>query len=71
MDDRVKDPAAFSRQRCRGVYLDAGTVRSIAPSGETTATPRVAGDTVFIPRGRAHIEECIVGPRRDIVIELK
>jgi hypothetical protein len=53
------------------IYLDAGTVRSIAPSGETTATPRLAGDTVFLPRGRAHIEECIDGPRRDIIIELK
>ena len=53
------------------VYLDAGTVRSIALSGETTATPRLAGDAVFIPRGRAHIEECIDGPRRDIIIELK
>ena len=26
---------------------------------------------VFNPRGRAHIEECIDGPRRDIIIELK
>jgi hypothetical protein len=53
------------------VYLDAGTVRSIALSGEATATPRAAGDTVFIARGRAHVEECIEGPRRDIIIELK
>ena len=67
----LKTPPHFHDKDVVAVYLDAGTVQSIAPSGETTATPRLAGDTVFIPRGRAHIEECIDGPRRDIVIELK
>ena len=67
----LKTPRHFHDKDVVVVYLDAGTVRSIALSGETTATPRLAGDTVFIRRGRAHIEECIDGPRRDIVIELK
>ena len=66
-----KTPQHFHDKDVVAVYLDAGTVRSIALSGETAATPRLAGDTVFIPRGRAHSEECIDGPRRDIIIELK
>jgi quercetin dioxygenase-like cupin family protein len=67
----LRTPPHFHDKDVVAIYLDAGTVRSIALSGETTATPRLAGDTVFIPRGRAHIEECIDGPRRDIIIELK
>jgi uncharacterized RmlC-like cupin family protein len=67
----LKTPQHFHDKDVVAVYLDAGTVRSIGLSGETTATPRSAGDTVFIPGGRAHIEECIDGPRRDIIIELK
>lgn len=67
----LKTPPHFHDKDIVAVYLDTGTVRSIALSGEITATPRLAGDTVFIRRGRAHIEECIEGPRRDIVIELK
>lgn len=67
----LKTPPHFHDKDVVVVYLDAGTVRSIALSGETTATPRSAGNAVFISRGRAHIEECIEGPRRDIVIELK
>jgi hypothetical protein len=66
-----KTPPHFHDKDVVAVYLGAGTVRSVALSGETTATPRLAGDTVFLPRGRAHIEECIDGPRRDIIIELK
>jgi hypothetical protein len=67
----LKTPPHFHDKDVVVVYLDAGTVRSIALSGETTATPRLAGDTVFGARGRAHIEECVAGPRRDIIIELK
>ena len=67
----LKTPRHFHDKDVVAVYLDAGTVRSMALSGETAATPRLAGDTVFLPRGRAHIEECIDGPRRDIIIELK
>jgi quercetin dioxygenase-like cupin family protein len=67
----LRTPPHFHDKDVVAIYLDAGTVRSIAPSGETTETPRLAGDTVFIRRGRAHIEECIDGPRRDIIIELK
>ena len=67
----LKTPPHFHDKDVVAVYLDAGTVRSIALSGETTATPRLAGDTVFNPRGRAHTEECIDGPRRDTIIELK
>ena len=66
-----RTPPHFHDKDVVAIYLDAGTVRSIASSGEITATPRVAGETVFIPRGRAHIEECVDGPRRDIIIELK
>ncbi len=66
-----KTPPHFHDKDVVAVYLGAGTVRSVALSGETTATPRLAGDTVFLSRGRAHIEECIDGPRRDIIIELK
>ena len=67
----LKTPRHFHDKDVVAVYLDAGTVRSIALSGEVAATPRSAGDAVFIPRGRAHIEECIDGPRRDIIVELK
>lgn len=67
----LKTPPHFHDRDVVVIYLDAGTVRSIPLSGEPTATPRVPGETVFIPGGRAHIEECIDGPRRDIVIELK
>ena len=67
----LKTPLHFHDKDVVAVYLDPGTVRSIASNGETTATPRLAGDTVFNPRGRVHIEECIDGPRRDIIIELK
>jgi hypothetical protein len=67
----LKTPPHFHDKDVVAIYLDPGTVRSIALSGETAATPRLAGDTVFIPGGRAHIEECIDGPRRDIIIELK
>lgn len=66
-----KTPPHFHDKDVVAVYLDAGTVRSIALSGETTATPRLPGDTVFLPRGRGHIEECVDGPRRDIILELK
>jgi hypothetical protein len=67
----LKTPRHFHDKDVVAVYLDPGTVRSIALSGETASTPRAVGDAVFLPRGRAHIEECIVGPRRDIIIELK
>ncbi len=53
------------------VYLSSGTVRSIPLNGEPTAVPRSFGEAVFLPRGRTHVEECIDGPRRDIVVELK
>jgi hypothetical protein len=53
------------------VYLGSGTVRSIPLKGEPTAAPRSFGEAVFAPRGRTHVEECIDGPRRDIIIELK
>jgi hypothetical protein len=53
------------------VYLGSGTVRSIPLKGEPTAAPRSFGEAVFRPRGRTHVEECIDGPRRDIIVELK
>ena len=67
----LKTALHFHDKDVVAIYLDAGTVQSIAPTGETTATPRLAGDMAFIRRGRAHIEECVDGPRRDIIIELK
>jgi uncharacterized RmlC-like cupin family protein len=53
------------------LYLTSGTVRSIPLNGEPTAVPRSSGEAVFLPRGRTHVEECIDGPRRDIIVELK
>jgi hypothetical protein len=53
------------------VYLSPGTVRSIPLKGEPTADPKSFGEAVFRPRGRTHVEECIDGPRRDIIVELK
>jgi hypothetical protein len=53
------------------VYLSPGTVRSIPLKGEPTAEPRSFGEARFAPRGRTHVEECIDGPRRDIIVELK
>ena len=53
------------------VYLSPGTVRSIPQKGEPTAEPRSFGEVRFGPRGRTHVEECIDGPRRDIIVELK
>ena len=53
------------------VYLGSGTVRSIPLDGEPTAVLRSSGEVVFLRRGRTHVEECIDGPRRDIIIELK
>jgi hypothetical protein len=67
----MKTAIHFHDKDVVAVYLGAGTVRSIPVDGEPTATARRAGDAVFLPRGRTHIEECIAGPRRDIIIELK
>lgn len=53
------------------VYLGSGTVRSIPLTGEPTAVPRSSGEVVFLRRGRTHVEQCIDGPRRDIIVELK
>jgi hypothetical protein len=53
------------------VYLSPGTVRSIPLKGEPTAEPRSFGEVRFAARGRTHVEECIDGPRRDIIVELK
>jgi hypothetical protein len=53
------------------VYLGSGTVRSIPLNGEPTAVPRSSGEVVFLRRGRTHVEQCIDGPRRDIIVELK
>jgi hypothetical protein len=53
------------------IYLSSGTVRSIPINGEPTAEPRPFGEVRFGPRGRTHVEECIDGPRRDIIVELK
>jgi hypothetical protein len=67
----MKTPVHFHDRDVVAVYLGAGTVRSIPLDGEPTATPRSRGEAVFLPRGRTHIEECVDGPRRDIIIELK
>jgi hypothetical protein len=67
----MKTAMHFHDKDVVAVYLGAGTVRSIPLNGEAAATPRTAGEAVFLPRGRTHVEECIEGPRRDIIIELK
>ena len=66
-----KTPLHFHDRDVVAVYLGAGTVRSIPLSGEPTATRRSFGEAVFLPRGRTHVEECLEGPRRDIIVELK
>jgi hypothetical protein len=67
----MRTPLHFHDRDVVAVYLGAGTVRSIPLSGEPTATPRSFGEAVFLPRGRTHVEECVEGPRRDIIVELK
>ena len=67
----MKTPMHFHDKDVVVVYLGSGTVRSIPLKGEPTAAPRSFGEAVFRPRGRTHVEECIDGPRRDIIIELK
>jgi hypothetical protein len=67
----MKTPLHFHDNDVVIVYLTSGTVRSIPLNGEPTATPRSFGEAVFGPRGRTHVEECIDGPRRDIITELK
>jgi hypothetical protein len=67
----MKTSVHFHDKDAVAVYLSSGTVRSIPLNGEPTVAPRSFGETVFLPRGRMHVEECIDGPRRDIIIELK
>lgn len=67
----MRTPVHFHDKDVVAVYLGAGTVRSIPLDGEPTATPRSFGEAVFLPRGRTHVEECVEGPRRDVIIELK
>jgi uncharacterized RmlC-like cupin family protein len=67
----AKTPVHFHDKDVVAVYLGPGTVRSTTLDGTSTATPRSLGEAVFLPRGRTHVEECIIGPRRDIIIELK
>jgi hypothetical protein len=67
----LRTPVHFHDRDVVAVYLGAGTVRSISLDGKATATPRSFGEVVFLPRGRTHVEECIDGPRRDLIIELK
>jgi hypothetical protein len=66
-----KTPVHFQDKDVVIVYLSSGTVRSIPLNGEPTAAPRSFGEVVFLPGGRTHVEECIDGPRRDIIVELK
>ena len=66
-----KTPVHVHDKDVVAVYLGAGTVRSTTPDGTSTAVPRTLGEAVFLPRGRTHVEECIAGPRRDIIVELK
>jgi hypothetical protein len=67
----MKTPMHFHDKDVVLVYLSSGTVRSIPLKGEPTADPRSFGEVRFGPRDRTHVEECIDGPRRDIVVELK
>ena len=67
----MKTAVHFHDKDVVAVYLGTGTVRSIPLDGEPTATPRSFGEAVFLSRGRTHVEECVEGPRRDIIIELK
>ena len=66
-----KTPMHFHDKDVVVIYLNEGMTRSIPQGGAPTATKRSAGEVVYLPRGRTHIEECVEGPRQDIVIELK
>ena len=67
----VKTPLHFHDKDVVAVYLSAGTVRTIPLEGQPTAIPRKAGEAIFLEGGRTHVEECLEGPRRDIIVELK
>ena len=67
----MKTPVHFHDKDVVAVYLCAGTVRSLPLEGQPSATPRSRGEAVFLARGRTHVEECVDGPRRDIIVELK
>jgi hypothetical protein len=67
----MRTPLHFHDRDVVAVYLGTGTVRSIPLSGAATATRRSFGEAVFLPRGRTHVEECLEGPRRDIIVEIK
>jgi hypothetical protein len=67
----MKTPVHFHDKDVVVVYLGSGTVRSIPLNGEPHAVPRSSGEAVFLGRDRTHVEECIDGPRRDIIVELK
>lgn len=67
----MKTPVHFHDKDVVAVYLGAGTVRTIPLAGQPSATPRSRGEAVFLARGRTHVEECVEGPRRDIIVELK
>ena len=67
----ARTPMHFHDKDVVAVYLGPGTVRSTTIDGTSAAVPRSLGEAVFLPRGRTHVEECIAGPRRDVIIELK
>jgi hypothetical protein len=67
----LKTPQHFHDKDVVAVYLDAGTVRSIALSGETAATPRLAGDTVLFRAANPISKNLSMARGRDIIIELK
>jgi quercetin dioxygenase-like cupin family protein len=54
------------------VFLEGGTIRSVADGGGTSDAVRKAGDVVYSPYTvDAHTEEAVRGSPRAIVVELK
>jgi hypothetical protein len=54
------------------VFLEGGTIRSVADSGEATEAVREAGEAVYLPRRAApHTEEAVSGSPRAVIVELK
>jgi quercetin dioxygenase-like cupin family protein len=54
------------------VFLDGGTIRSIAGAGGAKDTTRSAGEVAYLPHtSDPHTEEAVQGSQRAVIIELK
>jgi hypothetical protein len=54
------------------VFLDGGTIRSIANGRGSKDTARSAGEAAFVPHNPdPHTEEAVGGSLRAVIVELK